>query len=119
LSIPWEAVEIESADSTKNNLKTEYDYSYLENVDTLIFNLASKGIYTMININQDGLSRSICGRGIPTFYANKIIENAKCELSQLQNAFFKSMNFPGVCNNFREHYNYQKDAQGNPLMSEC
>lgn len=25
----------------------------------------------------------------------------------------------GVCKNFRDHYNYKKDKDGNPLISEC
>lgn len=76
LTIPWEAIDVEAINHFDKEFRTNYNYKFLEEVDKLIQILANDGIYTLIVGQNDILARSICGHGIPNFYANHIIENA-------------------------------------------
>ena len=39
-----------------------------------ITKLGKKGIYTLVDAHQDVMARTICGEGMPNFYAKSIIE---------------------------------------------
>ena len=60
LGVMWEAVE-----------RTEgvYDDAYLDKVETMINKLGVAGIYTLVDAHQDVFARSMCGEGVPDFYA--------------------------------------------------
>ena len=61
LGVMWEAVERQPG---------VYDDAYLTRVESLINKLGEKGIYTMVDAHQDVFARSICGEGVPDFYAS-------------------------------------------------
>ena len=70
LGVMWEAVE-----------RTEgtYDDAYLDKVEQLINKLGDAGIYTLVDAHQDVFARSMCGEGVPDFYAKQILsENKYC-----------------------------------------
>jgi endoglycosylceramidase len=60
LGVMWEAVEKQAG---------VYDDDYLDKVEVLINKLGQAGIYTLVDMHQDVWARSICGEGIPNFYA--------------------------------------------------
>ena len=66
--MPWEAVEPKE--------KGVYDEDYLNKVEALINKLGKNGIYTMLDSHQDLQARALCGDGMPTHWANTIIENS-------------------------------------------
>jgi endoglycosylceramidase len=42
---------------------------YLTKINALITKLGEQGIYTLVDAHQDVFARSICGEGVPDFYA--------------------------------------------------
>ena len=66
LGVMWEAVE-----TSEGN----YNKTYLSEIDALITKLGEAGIYTLVDAHQDVLARTICGEGMPNFYAKEIIKN--------------------------------------------
>ena len=60
LGVMWEAVE---------DVRGQYNYTYLDEIEKLVNKLGAKGIYTMIDAHQDVAARSLCGEGFPNFYA--------------------------------------------------
>jgi endoglycosylceramidase len=56
----WEAVEREAG---------KYNETYLDEVEDLINRLGEAGIYSLVDAHQDVLARTICGEGMPNFYA--------------------------------------------------
>lgn len=81
LGVSWEAVEVETPDSSEDNIKTMYNNTLLEEVDEMIQMLAEEGLYTMVDGHQDVFARFICGQGMPNFYAKQIAKDAKCEVT--------------------------------------
>lgn len=70
LGVMWEAVERE---------RGVYDLEYLAKVDSLITKMGEAGIYTLVDAHQDVFARTICGEGVPDFYAKEVIgERASC-----------------------------------------
>lgn len=65
LGVMWEAVETAPG---------VYNETYLEEINKLINKLGEKGIYTLVDSHQDVLARTICGEGMPNYYAKEIIE---------------------------------------------
>lgn len=63
----WEGYEIEEG---------KYDENYLEKINDLINNLGKNGIYTLVDLHQDVLSRITCGEGVPSWYLKNI--KTKC-----------------------------------------
>jgi len=51
LGVSWEAVEVETKESTPNNLITMYNYTYLDEIDKIIKSLGRHGIYTMVDMH--------------------------------------------------------------------
>ena len=64
LGVMWEAVE---------QVEGVYDEDYLDKVEKMVNKLGAAGIYTLIDAHQDVFARSICGEGIPDFYAKRVI----------------------------------------------
>ena len=60
----WEAVEREEG---------VYDDNYLNEIEKLINKLGEAGIYTLVDAHQDVFARTICGEGVPDFYAKQVI----------------------------------------------
>lgn len=60
LGVMWEAVERSAG---------VYDMNYLDKVEDLINQLGKAGIYTLVDAHQDVFARSVCGEGVPDFYA--------------------------------------------------
>ncbi len=70
LGVMWEGVERQAG---------VYDTEYLAKVDALITRLGEAGIYTLVDAHQDVFARTICGEGVPDFYAKEVIGNrASC-----------------------------------------
>lgn len=69
LGVMWEAVE--TSEGT-------YNQTYLDEVEKLINQLGEYGIYTMVDMHQDVMSRIICGEGMPAFYATQVSADATC-----------------------------------------
>ena len=59
LGVMWEGYETEQG---------KYDQSYLEKLNIQINKLGKNGIYSLIDLHQDAMSRVTCGEGVPTFY---------------------------------------------------
>ena len=60
LGVMWEGVERQAG---------VYDEAYFNQVESLINKLGEAGIYTLVDAHQDVFARSICGEGVPDFYA--------------------------------------------------
>jgi endoglycosylceramidase len=70
LGVMWEGVERQAG---------VYDTEYLAKVDALITRLGEAGIYTLVDAHQDVFARTICGEGVPDFYAKEVIgDRASC-----------------------------------------
>ena len=47
--------------------------------DSLITKMGEAGIYTLVDAHQDVFARTICGEGVPDFYAKEVIgDGASC-----------------------------------------
>lgn len=64
------------------------------------------------------MSRLVCGEGMPDFYAAEVIKNAQCTGDWSHKDFDWLKKIFGTCRSI-ESYNYTKDEQGRPLISEC
>ena len=110
LGVMWEAVEREPG---------VYDDAYLDRVAKLIQKLGEAGIYTLVDAHQDVFARSVCGEGMPDFYAKAILkEDGHCI-----NAFMDKILAPiysslGVCTDI-ESFGFRKDENGDPLIEDC
>ena len=60
LGVMWEAVETTAG---------QYNNSYLDEVEKLINKLGQKGMHVIVDAHQDVLARTICGEGMPNYYA--------------------------------------------------
>lgn len=110
LGVMWEAVE---------RTRGEYDTAYLAKVDELITKLGEKGIYTLVDAHQDVFARTICGEGVPDFYAKEAIGKHPACINRfvdhkLQPAFDKL----GICYSM-EKFGYRKDENEDPVIEDC
>jgi hypothetical protein len=66
------------------------------------------------------LARLICGEGMPNFYAKQVLATDKvtCVGPDIDIILKRLLGPFGVCKPF-DKYNLKKDADGNPLISEC
>ena len=111
LGVMWEAVE-----------KTAgvYDDNYLDKVEILINKLGAAGIYTLVDMHQDVWARSICGEGIPNFYAKAAFGKLPhCRGLAQDAALAKLYHKFGLCKSVLRDYGYTKDKDGNPLIKDC
>jgi len=109
----WEAVETAPG---------VYNDTYLTEIDALITKLGKKGIYTLVDAHQDVMARTICGEGMPNFYAKSIIETGPtyCIGEWTDKIITPLLGHFGsfICKPMDE-YKYRKDANGNPLVEDC
>jgi len=59
-----------------------YNSTYLEEITKLINDLGDAGIYTLVDMHQDLLSRHYCGEGIPEFYVENLLKDPNSLLSK-------------------------------------
>jgi hypothetical protein len=80
----------------------------LDKVESLVNQLGQAGIYTLVDAHQDVFARSMCGEGVPDFYAQELTVKSACITpgidEQLQD-FYRELNF---CRSI-EGRQYQKD----------
>merc|ERR1719362_1435748 len=110
LGVMWEAVEREPG---------VYDDDYLNKIEVLINEMGEAGIYTLVDAHQDVFARTMCGEGIPDFYAKDLLHADDHCISWVADRALKGIyERLGVCLDF-DDYNYTKDDNGDPLISEC
>jgi len=100
----WEAVERKPG---------EYDDAYLAKIANLINKLGEQGIYTLVDAHQDVFARTICGEGVPAFYAqfDKLSQNCTGIIPEV----FKLI---GACKSMND-YDFSFDSNGLPLIEDC
>lgn len=103
LGVTWESVE---------TIAGQYNMTYLDEIDKLIYRMADKGIYTMVDAHQDLFSRKTCGEGMPHFYANDL--SSECP-HDIPGFFFW---LTGNCKSIAS-YNMKTDENGLPEIEEC
>ena len=111
LGVMWEAVERSAG---------KYNETYLDEVETLINKLGQAGIYTLVDAHQDVLARTICGEGMPNFYAKEVLQNEDvfCFGKYFDWAFGWFYKLTGLCNSM-DNLSLRKDSEGNPIISDC
>ena len=89
LGVMWEGVE---------RSEGVYDNNYLDKVEALINKFGEAGIYTLVDAHQDVFARSICGEGVPDFYAKKAIGNDPvCFNDMIDRVLSKPLSKLGIC----------------------
>ena len=91
----WEGVERQEG---------KYDDAYLDKVEAMINKLGEAGIYTLVDAHQDVFARSVCGEGVPDFYAKKAIGNnpvcINSFVDKLLEPIYKNL---GICDDMRDY----------------
>ena len=110
LGVIWEAVESQPG---------VYNQTYLDEIEKLLNKLGEKGIYTLVDMHQDVLSRTTCGEGIPNFYARDIIGNGTYCISPTVDYLLSPLyNYLGFCKSIKD-YGMRVDKDGNPEIEDC
>lgn len=110
LGVMWEAVERTAG---------VYDMEYLAKVDALITRLGEAGIYTLVDAHQDVFARSICGEGVPDFYAKEAIGRRPTCFNWLVDRKLKNVfDTVGICKDMND-YGYSVDENGDFLVEDC
>ena len=110
LGVMWEAVEREEG---------VYDDNYLDQVEAMINKLGENGIYTLVDAHQDVLARSICGEGMPDFYAKKALKkDSHCMSWALDRLLRPIYDKFGVCTDM-ETFGFAKDENEDFLITDC
>ena len=105
LGVMWEAVEVAPG---------LYNDTYLDQVEQLINKLGQHGIYSLLDAQQDAITKRICGEGMPSFYAKWEDMPHTCPWTILDNMF----PFMKFCTEIN-HYNLTLDKNGFPLLKDC
>jgi len=106
----WEAVE-----------RTEgvYDDAYLDKVEVMINKLGEAGIYTLVDAHQDVFARTMCGEGVPDFYAKEALKhNDHCINPWVDRLLKPLYNKLGVCTDI-ESFGFELDENDDPLIVDC
>ena len=53
-------------------VRGQYNETYLDQIDTIVALGAQYGVYTMLDMHQDGLSEFFCGEGLPAWAVKRI-----------------------------------------------
>ena len=110
LGVMWEAVERTAG---------AYDDTYLDKVDAMINKLGDAGIYTLVDAHQDVFARSICGEGVPDFYAKELLsQDDHCMNGFLDKILEPLYNKFGICWDL-DTAGFRKDENDDPLISDC
>jgi endoglycosylceramidase len=51
-------------------IRNQYDAKYFEVIHGIIQRLATRGIYTLVDVHQDVMSKQFCGEGFPDWFAS-------------------------------------------------
>jgi endoglycosylceramidase len=73
LAILWPGIETS---------KGVYDFKYLTHVKQIVDMLASRGIYTLLDLHSDIGSEYFCGEGIPNFYVAELLKDPNSLMSR-------------------------------------
>ena len=110
LGVMWEAVE-----------RTEgtYDDAYLDKVEALINKLGEAGIYTLVDAHQDVFARTMCGEGVPDFYAKEALKRNDYCVNPVVDKLLKPIyDKLGVCTDITS-FGFELDANEDPLITDC
>jgi len=84
--------------------------------------MGEAGIYTLVDAHQDVFARSICGEGVPDFYAQDLMMNHKTKATTCLGKADKFLqplyDIASVCKDM-ESYGYKKDENGDYIISDC
>jgi endoglycosylceramidase len=73
----------------------------------------------LVDAHQDVLSRQTCGEGMPTFYAQQILEQEVfCISPGLDPVLLPILELFGVCKTM-DSYGHRKDDDGLPVLEDC
>jgi len=103
LGVMWEAVETAPG---------VYNDTYLQEINSLINEMGSYGVYTLVDAHQDVFARALCGEGVPNFYAQSLQQECPSDIPPILEALY------GRCKAVAD-YGYRKDQNGNPLIEDC
>jgi len=106
----WEAVE-----------RTEgvYDEEYLNKVEDLINALGEQGIYTLVDAHQDVFARTMCGEGVPDFYAKEAVgRHPTCVNVVIDRVLKPIYEKLGVCISIKD-YEFEFDENDDPVIADC
>jgi len=81
--------------------------TYLGEIRRIASELAAHGIYTLVDLHQDLLSRHFCGEGVPEFYVEDLLRNQT-------SAVARSRPFP-----LPYYEPLELDADGFPNITDC
>ena len=110
LGVMWEAVE-----------RTEgtYDDAYLDRVEEMVNKLGEAGIYTLVDAHQDVFARTICGEGIPDFWAKRALKKDNHCINGFMDRILKPFyNKFGVCTDM-DTFGFRYDDNNDPLIEDC
>lgn len=97
LGVMWPGVE--------PGARGAYNQTYLDQIETIVKNLAKEDIYVVLDLHQDLLHRKYCGEGVPDYVYN-ICKSA-------QPAETRAFPLPAV------NASYPVDSDGNPTLDAC
>ena len=85
----------------------------------MINKLGEAGIYTLVDAHQDVFARSICGEGVPDFWAKKVVgDNPVCVDEFLDKMLERMYEKLGICQDMKD-YEYRMDENDDPLIEDC
>ena len=85
----------------------------------MINKLGEAGIYTLVDAHQDVFARSICGEGVPDFWAKKVVgDNPVCVDEFLDKMLERMYEKLGICKDMNS-YEYRMDENDDPLIEDC
>jgi len=105
LGVMWEGYETAPG---------KWDESYLDKISAIVNNLGKHGIYTLIDLHQDMMSRITCGEGVPTWYLDTHDFPTKCSDLPFGLLFY----YAGVCKPF-EHWIPDYDVNKITPLDKC
>jgi len=82
--------------------------------------MGEAGIYTLVDAHQDLLARTVCGEGMPNFYAKEILEKEPkyCYGKYWDWVFGWYLKWKGQCKSMKD-YDLDYDTDGNPTIPSC
>lgn len=96
-----------------------YDDVYLDKVEALINKLGKAGIYTLVDAHQDVFARSMCGEGVPDFYAKQIIEDSPYCINEFVDKWLKPIyDTFHICESIKD-FGMRIDENGDPVIEDC
>ena len=110
LGVMWEAVE---------RTEGEYDDAYLDKVEEMINKLGDAGIYTLVDAHQDVFARTMCGEGVPDFYAKQALKHNNFCINRWVDKLLSPLYSKfGVCTDITS-FGFEMDENDDPLIVDC